>query len=84
MCNHCNPAEKYSVICPNCGKYHPPLEIIGNLSPDQLQTLEELTRSFRETIYELDALSNDDPLHSKLFDVACRLLQDRVNIILEA
>lgn len=83
MCFNCKPAEKYSVICPNCGKYHPPREIVGNLSHDQLKRLEELTRSFREVRYELDATVKGDPLHSKLFNMACGLLEDRITIILE-
>ncbi|EKQ52908.1 MAG: hypothetical protein B655_1579 [Methanobacterium sp. Maddingley MBC34] len=84
MCIHCEPAEKYSVICPNCGIYLPPLEIAGDLSLDQLQTLEELTRSFRNARYELDATPKDDPLYPKLYTVACQLLEDRINLILEA
>ncbi len=84
MCHDCNPAEKYSVICPSCGKYHPPLEIVGKLSEDKLQKLEDLTRSFRETRIELDATPMDDPLYYKLFMAACRLLQERVIILMEA
>ena len=84
MCDECFPAKKYSTICPHCGKYHPPMEIVWNLSSEQLRELEELTKSFRETRYELSKTPKNDPLHDKLFEVACRLLQDRINIILEA
>lgn len=82
MCVHCNPAEKYSVICPNCGNFHPPTELVGFLTDDQLQKLKELTRSFREARYELDATPKGDILYSKLFNMACGLLEDRINIIL--
>lgn len=84
MCEECFPAEKYSTICPHCGKYHPPIEIVGALSSGQLQDLGKLTRCFREMRYELSKTPKNDPLYDKLFEVACRLLQERINIILEA
>lgn len=84
MCDYCEPAEKYGVICPHCGIYLPPLEIAGDLSPDQLKNLEELTRSFRNARYELYATPKDDPLYPKLYGVACQLLEERINLILGA
>lgn len=84
MCAECAPAEKYGVICPYCGIYLPPLEIARDLSSDQLKNLEELTRSFRNARYELDATPKDDPLYHKLYDVTCQLLEDRIILLMEA